>query len=92
MNGSLNMSEAVDRYVTKWEKMGYSDGIPDEIPTRLDQLKKAPSYKNIAIAILKNDVKLLGFSLPKSDWYSVLKSIELQPDRLADEPIQLSLF
>lgn len=82
----------MNHYVTKWENMGYSSGIPDEVPSRLDQLWKAPSYKHIAIAILKNDVRLLGVSLPKSEWYSVLKSIELQPDSLADEPIQLSLF
>ena len=57
--------------------MGYSDDLPDEAPTRLEQLRKVPSYRIVAIAILRNDIRMLGVQLPRSRWYSVLKSIEL---------------
>ncbi len=77
-------------YIEKWEGMGYSAGIPDTVPARLEQLRKAPSYKNIAFAILKNDTRLIGTSPPKSDWYSVLKAIELQPGK--NRPRQMKLF
>lgn len=62
-----------------WEKRGYSEGIPDEAPLRLEQLNKVPSYRRICMAILKNDVCLtsLGFSKPKCELYSELKRIEI---------------
>lgn len=58
--------------------MGYSVDIPDECPDRLASLGLAPSYKAIALAILKNDIsgQSLGFSPPKSEWYYYLKSKE----------------
>lgn len=59
--------------------MGYCSGIPDQVPDRLMELKKAPSYKAIAIAILKNDssLKSLGFEPKKSEYYHILKKIEI---------------
>lgn len=59
--------------------MGYFEDIPDSIPERLMQLNKAPSYKSICIAILKNDycLKSLGYSPKKSEYYSILKKIEI---------------
>jgi predicted phosphoadenosine phosphosulfate sulfurtransferase len=41
-------------------------------------LRKAPSYKAIALAILKNDITDLGFTPPASAWYSELKRIEIE--------------
>lgn len=43
------------------------------------QLQLAPSYKAIAFALLRNDVRLhsLGFEAGESDWYGVLKREEL---------------
>lgn len=41
-------------------------------------LRKAPSYKAIALAILKNDMTDLGFTPPVSAWYSELKRIEIE--------------
>jgi predicted phosphoadenosine phosphosulfate sulfurtransferase len=43
------------------------------------KLGLAPSYKAIAIALLKNDMGLhsLGFSPIKSEWYSAIKRIEI---------------
>lgn len=70
--------------------MGYSNGIPDEVPSRLMELRKAPSYKAICIAILKNDITLksLGFQPKISKYYHILKSIELKDKT----PKQLNFF
>ena len=82
----------INEYVETWKKRGYPDDIPDEVPNELMRQGLAPSYKAIAIAILKNDLKLesLGFSGSKSEWYGVFKRIELG---LKTEPArQLRLF
>lgn len=83
-------SERIALYVEKWRGQGYPDDIPDEVPDRLMQLGLAPSYKTIAIAILKNDNHFvsLGFSAPESHWYGVLKRIELE-ERLNENPQHL---
>ena len=53
-------------YVNAWRARCYSDDIPDEAPKKVMQSGRAPSYKAIAIALLKNDLHLysLGFSTP----------------------------
>jgi len=38
----------------------YSTDIPDEIPEALSKSLRAPSYKTLAMAILKNDLNLVG--------------------------------
>lgn len=47
-------------YVAIWESRCYSSGIPDEVPESLSKTLRAPSYKAIAVAILKNDLNLVG--------------------------------
>lgn len=66
-------------YLDKWKEQGYPEGIPDEVPEKLMKTNKAPSYKAIALAILRGDNHLtsLGFSAPKSKYYSILKKIEI---------------
>lgn len=78
-------------YISNWEKMGYSLGIPDVAPLRLEQLCRVPSYHRICIAILKNDHSLqsIGFSPKRSRYYDDLKKIELTKRGVC---IQLSLF
>lgn len=66
------------KYIETWSRRGYSDGIPDEVPQRLAALRKAPSYKAIVQAILKNDMTELGFARPFSPWYSELKRVEIE--------------
>lgn len=68
----------VKQYVRMWQSRCYSDDIPDEAPNEIAD--KVPSYKRIAIAILKNDLHLssLGFSRPQSEYYSILKRIEIE--------------
>lgn len=75
----MDTEQRIKQYINKWKSQGYPDDIPDSVPDSLMRLQLAPSYKAIACALLKNDVKLLslGFTGQKSEWYSVLKSIEI---------------
>ena len=81
----------VAEYIAKWKTMGYSDDIPDEVPDILMQLGLAPSYKQIAICILKNDLQFtgLGFTPKCSEWYGVLKRIEISKRESADNKYNL---
>jgi predicted phosphoadenosine phosphosulfate sulfurtransferase len=76
----MSTIEKVLKYISEWKKKGYNDDIPDEVPDVLMKSNLAPSYKAIALAILQNDLHLtsLGFSAPKSEWYSILKRIEIE--------------
>jgi predicted phosphoadenosine phosphosulfate sulfurtransferase len=51
-----------------WESRCYFAGIPDEAPEALAKQGRAPSYKAIAMAILKNDhsLKSLGMGIGES--------------------------
>lgn len=85
------MKKAITGYIKTWEARCYSKGVPDEVPTRLQQLNKAPSYKAISLAILNNDYQLksLGFTPKKSYYYDRLKKIELKARGVIT---QLTLF
>jgi predicted phosphoadenosine phosphosulfate sulfurtransferase len=74
------MRSKIRKYIEKWERQGYPDGIPDEADLKLEGMGKVPSYRMICKAILSNDVALttLGFSRPKCDSYNVLKKIEIE--------------
>ena len=72
------MIKEINLYIKAWESRGYPDGIPDEVPDLLMDENLAPSYKLIAICILKNDITGLGFTPKPSAWYGVLKKIELE--------------
>lgn len=71
------LHDRIEKYIQEWEKKCYSKGIPDEAPIQIND--KVPSYKKIAIAILKNDfnLKTLGYEPKKSKYYSILKRIEI---------------
>lgn len=89
------MRKRIDQYVNEWRSRGYLIDIPDEVPLALMSENLAPSYKAIAIAILKNDHHLtsLGFSAPHSAWYDELKRIEISArPAVAPRCIQLDLF
>lgn len=66
----------MESYVSTWENRCYKDGIPDEVSSGLQLSHRVPSYKAIAMAILKNDLTLtsLGFSGKHTVWAEVLKS------------------
>lgn len=84
----------VAQYVDVWSERGYPEDIPDEVPSRLMDLGIAPSYKAVAVAILRNDIGLsaLGFSRPVSKWYGALKRIEIAGRSGTAESRQLSLW
>lgn len=74
------MKRKINKYINKWLLCGYEKGIPDEAPPKFEALNKAPSYRNICKAILKNDLQLktLGFSKEKCEYYNILKKIEIE--------------
>jgi len=84
------LTEKIKGYTQTWENRCYKDGIPDEVPNKIMKVNRAPSYKAIALAILKNDHHLisLGFSGPDSDWYRVLKKEHAQKN---DPQLKLNL-
>lgn len=82
------MKEYIMEYISTWESRCYSNGIPDEAPEEIRHL--VPSYRRIAIAILKNDIRDLGFQPKESKWYGVFKRIEI--DARNDKPKQLKLL
>lgn len=77
--------------MSKWQSQGYPHGIPDEAYPKFEALNKAPSYRNICKAILKNDVQLtsLGFERDECESYNVLKRIELA-ERAKNERVRSS--
>jgi len=69
-----------------WKERCYSDGIPDEVPELLSKSMRVPSYKAIAMAILRNDLNFhsIGFDQKQSDYYFQLKAIhnkQIQSDK-----------
>ena len=85
------MKERALQYIAIWKERGYSDGIPDEVPSGLMAEGLAPSYKAICLAILKNDHSMtsLGFGRSKSRWYDELKRIELDRRRAEGQGVKL---
>ena len=79
----------MEAYVSTWESRCYKDGIPDEISNLLEKSNRVPSYKAIAIAILKNDLTLksLGFSGKESAW-----AYELKKEKNKKEKKQMELL
>ena len=73
-NGNTT-TESVMKYLATWKERCYED-IPDEVPEKIAKINRAPSYKAIAMAILKNDsaLKSLGFDGKHSNWYKILKN------------------
>jgi predicted phosphoadenosine phosphosulfate sulfurtransferase len=73
------MKQRIQSYIAKWKKQGYPLDLPDEADPKLEAFGKAPSYRHICKAILRNDLALtsLGFSRPDTEAYGLLKRIEL---------------
>lgn len=73
------MKKEIEIYVEDWKNKCYSNGIPDEAPSRLESLNKVPSYRQICLAILKNDfqLKTLGKSRKRNLLYEKIKYNQL---------------
>lgn len=85
----LTLTQKVRAYVKAWESRCYSDGIPDEVPAKIAAAKRAPSYKAIAIAILKNDLHLraLGFDMEEND---LCRSLRAEKKRTEDKQMNIN--
>lgn len=70
------MRSNIEAYIQTWEKRCYPNGIPDETPNEISDI--VPSYKRIALAVLRNNLGDLGIRGKKSEYYSILKKIELK--------------
>jgi len=75
-------------YVATWERRCYQDGIPDSVPDLLMKSGRAPSYKAIAFALLRNDacMKSLGFCPPVSPFYTAIKSEKRRQEMAKVQP------
>ena len=84
------MKKKIETYIATWEERCYFNGIPDKAPDEIEHKNNVPSYRKIAIAILKNDypLKTLGFTAEVSKFYHAYKRIELQK---RNPPKQLKL-
>lgn len=73
-----------------WMDRGYPDGIPDEVDLQLENRRKAPSWRRICKAILRNDYwcKGLGFSQHKSGSYE--RYLRMMSNRRKKEEWDLS--
>ena len=73
------MREKILAWVKKWEGRGYSGGIPDEADLGIELAERAPSYRRICLAIMKNDVQLesLGYTREPCAIYMSIKREEL---------------
>jgi len=80
VDNAMKTIARINHYISTWKERGYSDDIPDEVPSGLTQRLLAPSYKAIVHAILKNDMPLksLGFVPKQSQYYGILKRIEIE--------------
>ena len=71
-----------------WKERCYENDIPDEVPQRVSESMRVPSYKAIAMCILNNDLSLygIGFAPHVSHWYRTVKQLNKK------ESDQMELF
>jgi predicted phosphoadenosine phosphosulfate sulfurtransferase len=89
------MIDKIHRYIAKWERSGYPNGIPDEAPIELESAGIVPSYRLICKAILKNDFtcKTLGYEREPCSMYNCLKKEQLIRDnKIRIVAVQPDLF
>ena len=80
----------VEAFVTLWENRCYSSGIPDEVPKKLSDSGRVPSYKAIALSILKNDLKLRSIGFTYEDESELVVSLRRNHKEKNDK--QLKMF
>lgn len=83
------MEEQIFNYIREWEGRCYSGGIPDEAPIEIND--KVPSYKKIALCILRNDLRGIGVEPKYSKYYSILKRIEIEAREYNGKQFKLKL-
>ena len=70
-------TDKINNYIQVWESRCYSEGLPDEIPALLAATLRVPSYKAIAVAILRNNVNEVGYSVGTTDICEQLRRSQL---------------
>jgi len=75
--------------VSIWETRCYESGIPENVPDNIMKSNRAPSYKSIALAILRNDHNLYGLGFAQRE--SEVLSAVLQARRQRADP-QYDMF
>lgn len=81
--------QRVEVYCQTWKKRCYFDDIPDEAPANLEKINRVPSYKSIAVAILKNDLLLRSIGFGEEEG---ILAKELRDMHKAKIDKQLNLF
>jgi hypothetical protein len=83
------MKREIQDYLITWEKRCYPKGIPDDAPKEI--FDKVPSYKAIALCILKNDLKIIGVEQKPCLAYIALKRIEIsnRPQTQVDQQLKI---
>lgn len=78
-NNLVSFRKKIERYIKLWEDRCYPNGIPDQGPMELESNSLIPSYRQVCIAIMKNDyqLKTLGYSRLKCKAYMAIKRDEL---------------
>jgi predicted phosphoadenosine phosphosulfate sulfurtransferase len=67
LSGGKTIIDRVRIYEKIWESRCYKDGIPEEIPAKLSKTLRVPSYKALALAILKNDFQFYSIGFPQRE-------------------------
>ncbi len=83
------ITQKIKEYETIWINRCYSNGIPDEVSDTLMKSGRVPSYKAIALCLLKNDMQLRGIGFGRAESKTVEALIQIK--KTSNEN-QLSLF
>lgn len=67
----LHFENKISVFLKWWQDRGYPNGIPDEVDVELEAHKKAPSWRRVCKALLRNDYwcKGLSFTQTKAEAY-----------------------
>jgi predicted phosphoadenosine phosphosulfate sulfurtransferase len=67
----VHFENKISVFLKWWQDRGYPNGIPDEVDVELEAHKKAPSWRRVCKALLRNDYwcKGLSFSQTKAEAY-----------------------
>lgn len=90
----MKAHKRIKEYLVSWKCRDYDHGIPDEVPIQVAENNLAPSWRAIAVCLLKNDMNMtgLGFSSFHSEYYDALKQQEIaqRPGAIV-RPVQMRL-
>lgn len=83
-------TERVKAYVEMWRKRCYFDDIPEQVPDLLQSSNRAPSWRKIAVCLLKNDMKLRGLGFTEKNYDKDL-ILRIEAMRKTSTQIELDL-